>query len=158
MNVIKKTLFKAVFTRSSPMLNMLSGEVGALGKTFYNKYGKESLPMIAGVVSQSGVEWGKIMRNNSPTKGMQAAGELQRIIGDSLGWGVDLVEATDEKLHFKVSKCPFGIEGTSKELCEAMMIMDETRMSTFLGQEVEVRILKSVAAGDKQCEVIFSKK
>jgi hypothetical protein len=38
------------------------------------------------------------------------------------------------------------------------MIMDETRMSTFLGQEVEVKILKSVAAGDKQCEVIFSKK
>jgi predicted hydrocarbon binding protein len=158
MNIVKKSLFRAVFTRSSPMLNMLSGEVGDLGKTIYNKYGKESLPMIGGVVSQSGVEWGKIMRNNSPTKSMKTAGELQNIIGNSLGWGVDLVEATDEKLHFKVTKCPFGIEGTSKELCETMMIMDETRMSTFLGQAVEVKILKSVAAGDKQCEVIFSKK
>jgi len=31
-------------------------------------------------------------------------------------------------------------------------------VGTFLGQEVDMKILKSVAAGDKECEVIFSKK
>ena len=51
-----------------------------------------------------------------------------------------------------------GIEGTSKGLCEAMMNSDKNMMSTLLGREVEMKILKSVAAGDKECEVIFSKK
>jgi len=36
--------------------------------------------------------------------------------------------------------------------------MDKKMMSTFLGQEVEMKILKSVAAGDEKCEVIYSKK
>ena len=55
-------------------------------------------------------------------------------------------------------KCILGIEGTSKELCEAMMTSDTSMVSALLGQEVETKILKSVAAGDKECEVIFSKK
>jgi predicted hydrocarbon binding protein len=55
-----------------------------------------------------------------------------------------------------MSKCPFGLEGTSKELCEAMMNLDKNMMSTFLGKQGEVKVLKTVAAGDKICEIIES--
>ncbi len=44
---------------------------------------------------------------------------------------------------------PLGIEGTSKELCEAIMTLDEKRMSTFLGKAVGAKILKSIAAQDQ---------
>jgi len=39
-----------------------------------------------------------------------------------------------------------------------MMTSDAKMVSTLLGQEIEMKILKSIAAGDKECEVIFSKK
>jgi hypothetical protein len=50
------------------------------------------------------------------------------------------------------------IQGTSKELCEAMMQTDKKMVSTLLGHQINIGILKSVAAGDRYCEVTFSKK
>ena len=72
--------------------------------------------------------------------------------------GMEMVELSDDKMHFKMLSCPLGLEGTSRELCEAAMAVDEKRYSTFFGQGVEMKILRTVAAGDKQCEVIFAKK
>jgi len=143
--------------RFVPMLKLFGGGMGALSKAFYKKYGKEALPTIAGVMSQAGVEWGKVMQQTLPAKSMKAVSEQANMLGSMMGLGTQTVELSDDKWHFKMSKCPFGLEGTSKELCEAAMTMDEKRLSTFLGEAVEVKVLKSVAAGDKECEVISSK-
>jgi predicted hydrocarbon binding protein len=108
-------------------------------------------------MSQGGVEWGKMAQQMVPAKGMKAYGESLKMISSIMGMGVEIVELSDDKIHFKGSKCPLGIEGTSRELCEAMMGLDKSWMSAFLGQEVQIKVLKSVAAGDKICEVIESK-
>ena len=68
------------------------------------------------------------------------------------------MELTDDSIRFKVPKYVNGLEGTSKESCEAMMTSDAKMMSTLLGQEIEMQILKSVAVEDNECEVVFSKK
>jgi predicted hydrocarbon binding protein len=130
---------------------------GAFAKAFYQRYGKEALPIISGIMSQGGVEWGKMAQQMVPAKGMKAYGESLKMISSIMGMGVEIVELSDDKIHFKGSKCPLGIEGTSRELCEAMMGLDKSWMSAFLGQEVQIKVLKSVAAGDKICEVIESK-
>jgi hypothetical protein len=39
-----------------------------------------------------------------------------------------------------------------------MMNTDKKMVSTLLGQQINIKIPKSMAAGDKYCEVIFSKK
>ena len=80
MNVIKQTFIKVMAKGSSPMMKHMFAVTGDLSKAFYEKDGKEAIPIITEVVS------------------------------------------------------------------------------TLLGQEMEMQILKSVAAGDKECEVIFSKK
>ena len=80
------------------------------------------------------------------------------MMGMMMEMGIEIVELTGDAIHLKIPKCVLGIEGTSKELCEAMMATDTTLLHTLLGQEVETKIIKSVAAGDKNCEVIFSKK
>ena len=72
--------------------------------------------------------------------------------------GVKPIESSNNTFHFKITRCPYGLEKTSKELCEAMMVADKKMVSTLLGQEVEMKIAQSLAAGDKNCEVIFSKK
>ena len=75
-----------------------------------------------------------------------------------IGEKFDIVKVSDDMLDFKVSTCPMCIQGTSKELCEAMMQTDKKMVSTLLGHQINIGILKTVAAGDKYCEVTFSKK
>jgi len=138
------------------MIKLMLMGMGMLSKGFYQKYGKEAIPIITEVMSQGGVEFGKSMQAMAPVKDMKALGEQFNMLSSITNMGMEVVELSDDKLHFKMPQCPFGTEGTSKELCEAMMAVDEKRVSTFLGQEVDMKILKSVAAGDKECEVIFS--
>ena len=111
--------------------------MGALGKAFYKRYGKEALPIITEVMSQGGVEKGKIMQQMVPVKSMKGVGEMYKNMGAMMGMGMEIVKLSDDTFHFKMSQCPLGIEGTSKELCEAMMATDKKAVSTLLGQEVE---------------------
>lgn len=141
-----------------PMIRQMFMGMGALSKAFYQKYGKEALPIITEAASQGGVGYGKMMQQMTPARGMKAVGESLKMMGSMMGMDMEIMELSDDAIHFKTPRCPLGIEGTSKELCEAMMSSDKKMVGTFLGQEVDMKILKSVAAGDKECEVIFSKK
>jgi predicted hydrocarbon binding protein len=139
-----------------PMMKLMFMGMGALGKAFYKKYGKEAIPTITEVMNRGGVEHGKLMQQMTPTKDMKTAGEMFKMMGQMMDMKMEVIELSDDTFHFKVSQCPLGIEGTSKELCEALMTSDKKMLSTFLGKEVEMKIPKSVAAGDKECEVIYS--
>ena len=143
---------------SAPMTKHMSAMLGDLCKAFYERYGKEALPIIAEVSSKGGVAAAEIRRKTMPVKGMKDFDELFKMMDSTMGLGMEIIELSDDAIHIKVSRCPHGIEGTSRELCEAMMISDVKMMSTLLGQELEMKILKAVAAGDEKCEVIFSKK
>jgi hypothetical protein len=140
----------------APMEKILFMGMGALCKAFYKKYGKEALPIITEIMSQCGAEMGEIMQQMMPVKSMKGIGEIYKNQGALMG--VKIVNMSDDTLHFNMTECPMGIEGTSKELCEAMMNWDKGMIHTFLGQEGKVKVLKTVAAGDKVCEVIESKK
>ena len=107
-----------------PLLSLMGVGMGSLGKAFYKKYGKQALPIINEVMSQVGVEWGKIMQQSLPAKSLKAAGEQQKMMGSMMGWQINTLELTDDKIHFTMSHCPLGLEETSKELCEAMMNID----------------------------------
>jgi predicted hydrocarbon binding protein len=131
---------------------------GTLCKAFYEKDGKEALPIITEVSRKSGVGSAEIMRKMMPVKDMKDVGELFKMMDSMMEMGMEIIELTDDTIQFKVPKCILGIEGTSKELCAAMMTSDAKMVSTLLGQEIEMEILKSIAVGDKECEVIFSKK
>lgn len=158
MNVIKQVFMKVVAKRFTPMMKHMFTMLGDLCKAFYEKNGKESIPIITEIASKSGVGEAEIMQKMMPVKDMKDVGELFKMMDSMMEMGMKIIELSDDAIHFKVSKCVLGIEGTSKELCEAMMTSDAKMVSTLLGQEVEMKILQSIAAGDKECEVIFSKK
>ena len=141
-----------------PMMGLMFEGLGAMSRAFYEKCGEEALPIIAEGARKSGARQAEIMQKMMPVKSMKDIGEMFKMMGGMMGMGMEIVELSDSKLHFKAPKCMLGIEGTSKGLCEAMMNSDKNMMSTLLGREVEMKIPKSVAAGDKECEVIFSSK
>jgi predicted hydrocarbon binding protein len=143
---------------SAAMMKLMFMGMGALAKTFYQKDGKTALPLITEVMSQGGVEYGKIMQQMVPAKSMKGVGEMYKQMGAMMGMGVKVVELSDKALQVSAPQCPMGLEGTSKELCEAMMMSDKMGIGHLLGKEVELKVLKTVAAGDKQCEFIYSTK
>jgi ribosome-binding factor A len=98
------------------------------------------------------------MQQMTPARDTKAAAESFKMMDSLTEMATETVEVSDDTFHFKVSKCPLGIEGTSKKLCEALMTNDKEMMSTFLGKEVNMKILKSVAVGDNECEVVYSVK
>jgi hypothetical protein len=65
-------------------------------------------------MSQGGVEWGKLMQQTLPVKSMKAVGEREKMMSSMMGLGMEILEVTDDKMHFKMSKCPYGIEGTQR--------------------------------------------
>ena len=157
MNAIKQAITKVMSKRSRPMMEHTFLMAGDLCKAFYEKYGKEALPVISEVSSRGGEERAKVVEKMIPVKEMNDIGELFKMMDLSMDLGMELIEVSEKTIHLKMPKCVLGIEGTSKELCLAMMSADQKMISRLLGQEVEMNIIKTVAAGDKECEILFSK-
>ena len=142
----------------APMMKQMFMGLGALSKAFYGKYGEEALPIITEVASQGGVEYGKMMQQMTSARDMKTVGESLKMMGSTMGMNLEIMELSDNVMRFKTGECPLGIQGTSKGLCQALMTNDQKMVGTFLGQDVDMQILKSIAAGDKECEITFSKK
>jgi predicted hydrocarbon binding protein len=158
MNIIQKTFMKAAAKGFRPTIKQDYAVIGGLCMAFYKKYGKEAIPIITEVMGKNGVATAEIAQKVMPVKDMKGLAELMKMLNSMMDLGVEIIESTDDKIHLKMSECSLGLGGTSKELCEAMMASDKTFTRTLLGQEVEVKVIKSIAAGDKECECIYSKK
>jgi hypothetical protein len=139
------------------MMEIMFTMVGDLCRAFYEKNGKEAIPIITQIARKSSVAQAEIMQKMIPVKDMKGVAELYKMMDSMMDMGMK-VELSDGTLHIRIPKCWGNIEGTSRELCEAMMASDMGMVSTLLGKEVETKILKSLAAGDKECDVIFSTK
>lgn len=140
------------------MMKLMGNMMGDLCNAFYKKYGKDALPIIAKVSAKFGADSAKIVQKMMPVKNMKDFAEMYKMMMATMGEKLETIRVSDDMFHFKMSHCPMGIEGTSRELCEAMMASDNKMLSTLLGQQVETKLLKSLGAGDKCCEYIYSKK
>ena len=141
-----------------PMMKLMFNEMGDLCSEFYKKYGKDALPIIARVSAKYGVESAKIVQKMMPVKNMKDYAEMYKMMMTMVGEKLEIIKVSDDVFHFKTSQCPMGLERTSQELCEAMMISDNKMLNTLLGHQVDTKLLKSLPAGDKCCEAIYSKK
>jgi len=132
--------------------------MGALNRAFYEKYGEDALPIISRVMGEAGVEGAKIAQSKLKGEGMKAVGELFKMY-EMFDLPVEIMELTEDLIHFRhAPPCPFGLEGTAKELCKAVETRGERMVSTILGEDAEAKVIKCVAAGDEYCEVIYAKK
>jgi predicted hydrocarbon binding protein len=141
-----------------PMMKLMYNMMGDMCIAFYKKYGKDALSTISAVSTKYGEPNAKLAQKMMPVKNLKDVAEMYKMMFGMIGEKYDVVKVSDDTLHFKVSTCPMCIQGTSKELCEAMMQTDKKMVGTLIGHPINIDIMKSVAAGDKYCEVAFSKK
>ena len=157
MNAIQRAMVKIMGKRSRPMMENTYAMVGDLCKAFYQKDGSDALPIITEISSKSGIDRARIVQQMMTVKDMKDVGELFQMMDLVMDMGMEIVELSDDAIHFIVPRCLMRIDNTSKELCEAMMNADTMLLSTLLGQGMKTEIVKSVAAGDSNCEIVISK-
>ena len=129
---------------------------GLLIKEVYERFGKDSLPVISKVLRQQGRAIGLKVKNKLKDTSLTKVAET--FISNWDPSSVEAVELTDNKFVIKGFGCPFGLENTSRELCEAAMEIDYEYFRTAVSDKIELKILKSVAAGDTCCETIYELK
>ena len=141
-----------------PMIKLMNNQMGDLCTAFYKKYGNDAVSTVSAVSAKYGEPFAKIVQKMMPVKNLKDVAEMYKMMFGMTGEKFEVVKASEDTLHFTMSNCPLGLEGTSKELCEAAMQMDRKMVGTLVGHPINIGVMKTVAAGDKNCEVTFSKK
>lgn len=130
--------------------------IGRTAKAVDKKFGAEGRNLLRQVQGERGSEMGEMMKPLSPGEDFKSVGTF--FAGAASIFGVENeVEVREDEVVVKVPRCPYGLEGTNRELCEAMMSFD-TRVVESLGPNLTLEIVKTVAVGDPQCELSIKRK
>ena len=129
---------------------------GLLIKAIYKRFGKDALPTIEEVCKKQGRALGIKIANKLSNKKLSIVGKAFTKSFDPNS--VKIISISDEKFQIQGTKCPFGLENTSRELCEATMAIDHEYFRTAVDQNVKLKILKTVAAGDSYCDTVYEYK
>ena len=129
---------------------------GMLIKAFYKKFGKEALPIIKDILAKQGCALGlKIKKKIDNNKLSTVAKAFSKSFNPN---HVKISTLSDSKFQIEGTKCPFGLEDTSRELCEAVMEIDKKYFQTAVSEDIELHILKTVAEGDSFCDTVYELK
>jgi len=134
----------------------LFGNIGSIAKAVDKKFGAAGRDVLRQVMSEKGVELGAMMKPMSPGEDFKSVGTFFSQAIRMFGVEND-AEVKENEVVVKTSKCPYGLEGTSRELCEAMMAFDLNAVKT-VGPGVTLKIVRTVAAGEPLCELSIAPK
>jgi predicted hydrocarbon binding protein len=126
---------------------------GLLIKAIYEKFGKEALPIIKDICKRQGKSLGLKLKKKIPNNNLST---VARAFSKSFDQNfVEIVSISDKKFHIRGTRCPFGLENTSRELCEAVMVIDHEYFREAVGDGIKLKIVKTLAAGDPFCDTIY---
>ena len=129
---------------------------GLLIKEFYKKFGKEALPVIENVCGKQGRALGlKVLKKLADNNLKTVARAFSKSFNPNF---VKIISNSDGIFHIQGTMCPFGLENTSRELCEAVMAIDHEYFREAVSDKIELKILKTIAAGDQHCDTIYTLK
>jgi len=126
---------------------------GLLIKAVYKKFGVEVLPIIKDVCRKQGKSLGLKVRKKLPNNNLTT---VAKAFSKSFDQNfVKIISISDEKFQIHGTKCPFGLENTSRELCEAVMAIDHEYFREAVSDKIELKIFKTIAAGDPYCDTVY---
>ncbi|MEN6473353.1 MAG: L-2-amino-thiazoline-4-carboxylic acid hydrolase [Syntrophaceae bacterium] len=127
---------------------------GYLIKAVYERFGDEALPIIADVLAKQGCSLGLKIKAKLPDNRLSTvAAAFTKSFDPNL---VKVISVSDEEFQIQGTKCPFGLENTSRELCEAVMAIDHAYFRAAVSDSISLEIKQTVAAGDAFCDTIYT--
>ncbi len=126
---------------------------GLLIKAVYKKFGGEVLSIIKNVCRKQGQSLGLKVKKKLPKNNLTS---VAKAFSKSFDQNfVKIISISDERFQIQGTKCPFGLENTSRELCEAVMAIDHEYFREAVSDKIELKILKTVAEGDPYCDTVY---
>ena len=138
------------------VVSALNANVGLIAKAVDKKFGAGGRDVLRRVQSVEGVAMGKMLKLMSPGEGFNSVVTFYAQALEMFGVDIE-VEVKKDEVVVDVLKCPWGLEGTTRELCEAMMAFDVSWIKT-MSPNVTLEIVRTVAVGDPQCELSITPK
>ena len=129
----------------------LFGNIGSIAKAVDKKFGAAGRDVLRQAMTEKGVEMGEMLKPMSPGKDFKSVGTFFSQAIKMFGVENE-VKTREGEVIVTASKCPYGLEGTNRELCEAMMAFDRNAVNT-ISPDVTLSIVKTVAVGDPCCEL-----
>ncbi len=126
---------------------------GLLIKAVYEKYGSEALPLIEEALVRQGRALGLRAKSKLPDNRLSSVGAAFAKNFDPST--VDVVALSDDFFHIRGKSCPFGLENTSRELCEAVMAIDREYFLAATDGRALLTIENTRAAGDECCDTFY---
>jgi hypothetical protein len=126
---------------------------GLFIKAFYEKFGKEALPIVKKVCGKQGKVLGLKILKKVPNNKLSTIAKAFSKSFDSND--VKVITLSDNTFQIQGTKCPFGLENTTKELCKAVMEIDHEYFRTAVSERIKLTINSTVAAGDPYCDTIY---
>lgn len=127
---------------------------GLLIKTFYEKYGDDILPLVEDSLGRQGRALGlKVGRKLPDDRLSSVAAAFTKNFDPA---DINVVEISDKRFQIQGKTCPFGLENTSRKLCEAVMAIDREYFFAATGGKTTLRIIKTRAAGDPVCDTVYT--
>lgn len=126
---------------------------GKMCARLYEEFGDRALDVIREVYGSYGFEIGAGLQRKWRPENLKDAASIFFMLCEKAGLPYHY-ELKEETLLWDGYKCPFGLEDTSRPVCEAMMRMDVEMLRALMGLEkgqVELTIEKTLAAGDEYC-------
>jgi predicted hydrocarbon binding protein len=129
---------------------------GMLIKAIYQKLGTDVLPIIRESCKKQGRALGlKVRKKLADNKLSTVAKAFSKSYDPK---DVKIIQISEDVFQIQGNKCPFGLENTSRELCEAVMEIDAEYFRTAVDNSISLKILKTVAEGDSYCDTIYKLK
>jgi len=126
---------------------------GMLIRAFYEKFGKDTIPIIKEICGRQGRALGLKIKKKLPNNNLSTVAKAFSQSYDPND--VKVVALSDEKFQIQGTKCPFGLENTSRELCEAVMEIDYEYFRAAVSKKIKLKINNTVAQGDSFCDTIY---
>ena len=127
---------------------------GLLIKAFYEKYGDDILPIIEEILGLQGRALGLKIKKKLPDSRLST---IAKAFAENFDReSVEIVTLKDDEFHIHGTNCPFGLENTSRKLCEAVMAIDREYFLAATDGKTELKILRTRAEGDPVCDTKYT--
>jgi len=138
-------------------INFTYQALASMSRLFYKKFGDDALPIITDVWFQMGLASGERLKEKLSTYDFKSAATIIDEMNKQ-GGGIGQCRISDRLYHITTIpgfSCEVGIEDPGRPLCEAVMNINKGQFKSICGCDVEMNIVKSRAAGDDCCEIIY---
>lgn len=127
---------------------------GLIIKAFYGKCGNEILPVIDNILGRQGRALGLKVKGKLTDCNLSTVARAFAKNFDPAT--INVVSISDDKFHIQGTICPFGLENTSRQLCEAVMAIDREYFFAATDGKTTLEIIKTRADGDPICDTLYT--